>query len=57
MAQPCDPLTPCQDLDGKLLLQRAVYGPQLAFDPGVTTVGGASTAGSAVRAMLHLRSK
>lgn len=55
MAQPCDPLTPCQDLDGKLLLQRAVYGPQLAFDPGVTTVGGASTAGSALRAMLHLR--
>ena len=55
LAQPCDPLTPCQDLDGKLLLQRAVYGPQLAFDPGVTTVGGASTAGSALRAMLHLR--
>jgi hypothetical protein len=55
MAQPCDPLTTCQDLDGKLLLQRAVYGPQLAFDPGITTVGGVSTAGSALRAMLHLR--
>ena len=55
MAQPRDPLTPCQDLDGKLLLQRAVYGPQLAFDPGVATVGGVSTAGSALRAMLHLR--
>ena len=28
----CDPLIPCVDLDGRILLQRTVYGPQLAFN-------------------------
>jgi len=28
----CDPLIQCVDLDGRILLQRTVYGPQFAFN-------------------------
>ena len=49
MADPCEPLSECKDLDGKLLLQRAVYGPQLAFDPGAVSFGGVASRGSALR--------
>jgi hypothetical protein len=51
----CQPLKECGDLDGKLLLQRAVYGPQLAFDPGSISLGGASSRGSAIRPLVHVR--
>lgn len=55
MADPCEPLSECKDLDGRLLLQRAVYGPQLAFDPGAVAVGGVASRGSALRPLVHLR--
>ncbi len=55
MADPCEPLSECKDLDGKLLLQRAVYGPQLAFDPGAVSFGGVASRGSALRPLVHLR--
>ena len=37
----CDPLIQCVDLDGRILLQRTVYGPQLGFnaDPGALAAG------------------
>jgi hypothetical protein len=55
MADPCGPLAPCNDLDGKLLIGRSVYGPQLTFDPGSVSLAGLSTRGSALRAVLDLR--
>jgi hypothetical protein len=54
MADPCAPLAPCNDLDGKLLVQRSVYGPQLAFDPGTVSLAGLSTRGAALRGVLDL---
>ena len=54
MADPCAPLAPCNDLDGKLLMQRSVYGPQLAFDPGTVSLAGLSTRGAALRGVLDL---
>src|SRR5262245_5532082 len=54
MADPCAPLAPCNDLDGKLLIQRSVYGPQLAFDPGTVSLAGLSTRGAALRGVLDL---
>jgi hypothetical protein len=51
----CEPMTSCTDLDGRLLLQRAVYGPQLAFDPGSLAFGGVASRGSALRPLLHIR--
>lgn len=54
MADPCAPLPPCNDLDGKLLVQRSVYGPQLAFDPGTVPLAGLSTRGAALRGVLDL---
>ena len=54
MADPCAPLAPCNDLDGKLLMQRSVYGPQLAFDPGTVPLAGLSTRGAALRGVLDL---
>ncbi len=55
MPAPCDPLSECKDLDGRLLLQHAVYGPQLAFDPGTASVAGVAARGSALRPLVHLR--
>ena len=55
MADPCAPLAPCNDLDGKLLMQRSVYGPPLAFDPGTVPLAGLSTRGAALRGVLDLQ--
>jgi hypothetical protein len=55
MADPCAPLAPCNDLDGKLLMQRSVYGPQLAFDPGTVPLAGLATRGAALRGVLDLQ--
>ena len=55
MADPCEPLSECKDLDGRLLLHRAVYGPQLAFDPGAASFGGIAFRGAALRPLVHLR--
>jgi hypothetical protein len=55
MADPCAPLAPCHDLDGKLLFQRSVYGPQLAFDPSTVSLQGLSTRGAALRGVLDLQ--
>src|SRR5262249_39399503 len=46
----CDPLIPCDDLDGRILLQRTVYGPQLAFSADATAL----TAGAGLRPSLDL---
>ncbi|MFZ5624490.1 MAG: hypothetical protein ACOY71_08670 [Gemmatimonadota bacterium] len=55
MADPCGPISPCTDLDGRLLLRRSVYGPQLAFDPGAVSLEGLPLQGAALRAVLDLR--
>lgn len=39
MADMCKVLDECSDLDGRLLLQRTVYGPQFGFDPQPATGG------------------
>jgi hypothetical protein len=36
-------------------MQRAVYGPQLAFDPGSVAFGGVASRGSALRPLVHVR--
>jgi hypothetical protein len=54
MAAPCDPLAPCNDLDGTLLVRRAVYGPQLTFNPDQPSLAGLSTRGAALRGVLDL---
>jgi hypothetical protein len=54
MADLCAPLPDCQNLDGRLLLRRAVYGPQLAFDPGPVPLVGVAARGSALRPFLDL---
>ena len=46
----CDPLIQCVDLDGRILLQRTVYGPQLAFN---ADAGGLGT-GAGLRPYLDL---
>ena len=46
----CDPLIPCDDLDGRILVQRTVYGPQLAFTADATAL----TAGAGLRPYLDL---
>ena len=44
MPSECDPLVQCDDLDGRILLQRTVYGPQLAFNADASSL----TAGAVV---------
>ncbi len=44
MATVCDPLGPCQNLDGRLLLQRTIYGPQFALASQGNVVGVSTTA-------------
>ena len=54
MSDICSPLPKCEDLDGRLLLRRAVYGPQLVFDPGPVPLVGATAQGAALRPYLDL---
>ena len=44
MAALCDPLGPCRNLDGRLLLQRTLYGPQFALASQGNVAGVSSTA-------------
>jgi hypothetical protein len=46
----CDPLVPCVDVDGRILLQRTVYGPQFAFSADA----GALAAGAGLRPYVDL---
>jgi hypothetical protein len=46
----CDPLVQCVDLDGRILLQRTVYGPQFAFNADA----GALASGAGLRPYLDL---
>ena len=46
----CDPLVPCVDVDGRILLQRTVYGPQFAFSADA----GARAAGAGLRPYVDL---
>ena len=46
----CDPLVPCVDVDGRILLQRTVYGPQFAF----SVDAGALAAGAGLRPYVDL---
>jgi hypothetical protein len=55
MAEPCDPLAPCKDLDGTMLVRRAIYGPQLTFNPDQPSPLGVATRGAALRGVLDLR--
>ena len=50
----CAPLDHCQDLDGRLLLRRAFYGPQLVFDPGPLPLGAVTARGASLRPFLDL---
>lgn len=50
MPSECDPLVQCDDLDGRILLQRTVYGPQLAFSADASAL----TAGAGLRPYLDL---
>ena len=50
MPSECDPLVQCDDLDGRILLQRTVYGPQLAFNADASAL----TAGAGLRPYLDL---
>lgn len=54
MSDLCSPLPECDNLDGRLLLRRAVYGPQLTFDPGPVPLIGAVARGSALHPFLDL---
>ena len=54
MAEPCGPLAPCNDLDGTMLVRRAVYGPQLTFNPDQPSLAGLPTRGAALRGVLDL---
>jgi hypothetical protein len=54
MPDVCSPLPNCDDLDGRLLLRRAVYGPQLVFDPGPVPLAGLTARGTALRPYLDL---
>src|SRR5882724_11940583 len=46
----CDPLVPCVDVDGRILLQRTVYGPQFAFSADA----GSLAAGAGLRPYVDL---
>jgi hypothetical protein len=54
MSEFCSPLPRCESLDGRLLLRRAVYGPQLVFDPGPVPLLGVIGQGASLRAYLDL---
>jgi hypothetical protein len=54
MPEPCDQLVPCKDLDGTLLVRRAIYGPQLTFNPDQPSPLGVATRGAALRGVLDL---
>ena len=50
----CAPLDHCQDLDGRLLLRRAFYGPQLVFDPGPLPLEAVTARGAGMARLVRL---
>jgi len=56
MPDACSPLAPCQNLDGQLLLQRTIYGPQFGFASQGNLLGVGAT-GAGVRPYVDLNLK
>ena len=50
----CDPYEPCEDLDGRLLINRTMEGPPLARDEGELPLGALSMQGGALHPYFHL---
>ncbi len=53
MPDSCTPLQQCKDLDGRMLLQRTIYGPQFGFMPQANLMG-MSAAGAGIRPYVDL---
>ena len=51
---PCDPLIPCENLEGGVLVRRTVYGPALIDDPRPLAFGDFAISGGAIRPYLDL---
>ena len=51
---PCTPLVACEGLDGRVVLQRMVYGPSLFEDLGTLQFGDFTIPGGAVRPFVDL---
>jgi hypothetical protein len=51
---PCTPLVACEGLDGRVVLQRMVYGPSLFEDLGTLRFGDFTIPGGAVRPFVDL---
>jgi hypothetical protein len=52
---PCTPLVACEGLDGRVVLQRTVYGPSLFEDLGSLQFGDFTIPGGAVRPFVDFR--
>ena len=50
----CDPYEPCEDLDGRLLINRTMEGPPLARDEGELPLGALSMQGGSIHPYFHV---